>query len=95
MLVRATYRNFALLGVALILILGFGLLVWRKDVTPDIAKDVAKDMSRFTPTESIDVAQAMRLVTHDAPKMLAPPAPGQTLLMYPPSVGDLARLSGL
>ena len=96
MLVRATYRNLAILGFALMLILGFGVLVWTKDAKIDaIAKDIVKDHSRFTPTESIDVAQAMRLVTHDAPKMLAPPAPGQTLLMYPPSVGDLARLSGL
>ena len=78
------------------LILGFGVLVWTKDVKLDsIAKDIVKDHSRFTPTESIDVAQAMRLVTHDAPKMLAPPAAAQTLLIYPPSAADLARLSGL
>ncbi len=92
---RATYRNFALVGLVLALVLGFGVLVWRKDVKVDaIAKDIAKDRSRFTPAESIDVAQAMRLVTHDAPKMLAPPAKGQPLLMFPPSEQDLARLSG-
>ena len=92
---RATYRNFALLGLVLSLILGFGVLVWRQDVKLDsIAKDVAKDTSRFTPAESIDVAQAMRLVTHDPPKMLAPPVKAPPLLMFPPSDGDLARLSG-
>lgn len=96
MRIRATYRNFALVGFALILILGFGFLVWTKDVKLDaIAKDIVKDHSRFTPSESIDVAQAMKLVTHDPPKMLAPPAPGAPLLLYPPSAEDLARLSGL
>ena len=96
MLVRATYRNFAVLGFALILILGFGILVWRKDVKMDvIAKDIVKDHSRFTPSESIDVAQAMRLVTHDPPKMLVPPQGVPPLLLFPPSSEDLARLSGV
>lgn len=93
---RATYRNFALIGVALTLILGFGFLVWAKDVKLDaIAKDLTRDHARFTPSESIDVAQAMRLVTHDPPKMLAPPEPSPLALLYPPSDEDLARLSGL
>jgi hypothetical protein len=95
MLLRATYRNFALLGFALMLILGFGVLVWTKDVKLDaIAKDVVKDHSRFTPTESIDVAQAMKLVTHDPPTMLAPPESVPPLVLFPPSAEDLARLSG-
>lgn len=93
---RATYRNFALVGLVLALVLGFGVLVWRKDVKLDaIAKDLVKDHSRFTPSESIDVAQAMRLVTHDPPKMLAPPAKQPPLLMFPPSAEDLARMSGV
>ena len=92
---RATYRNFALVGFVLILVLGFGILVWRKDIKLDaIAKDIAKDHSRFTPSESIDVAQAMRLVTHDPPKMLVPPTPSPPVLLYPPSAEDLARMSG-
>jgi hypothetical protein len=96
MKLRATYRNFAIVGVVLIIVLGFGILVWTKDVKMDaIAKDIGKDHSRFTPTESIDVAQAMRLVTHDPPKMLAPPEKGLPLLLFPPSDEDLARLSGL
>lgn len=93
---RATYKNFAIVGFVLILVLGMGYLVWTKDVKMDaIAKDIAKDTSRFTPAESIDVAQAMRLVTHDPPKMLAPPAKEPPMLMFPPSDEDLARLSGL
>ena len=96
MRIRATYRNFALLGLVLSLVIGFGYLIWTKDVKMDsIAKDIVKDHARFTPSESIDVAQAMGLVTHDPPKMLAPPAKEQPLLMFPPSEQDLARLSGL
>jgi hypothetical protein len=96
MLLRATYRNFALVGFALMLILGFGFLVWTKDVKMDsIATDIQKDHSRFTPSESIDVAQAMKLVTHDPPKMLVPPQGAPPLLLFPPSSEDLARLSGL
>jgi hypothetical protein len=96
MIFRATYRNFALVGLVLALVLGFGVLVWRKDIKMDsISKDIVKDHSRFTPTESIDVAQAMRLVTHDPPKMLAPPQAAPPMLTYPPSTEDLARLSGL
>lgn len=95
MLFRATYRNFALVGLVFALVLGFGVLVWRKDVKMNaIAKDILKDHSRFTPSESIDVAQAMKLVTHDPPKMLAPPQAPPPLLVYPPSAEDLARLSG-
>jgi hypothetical protein len=95
MRIRATYRNFAILGFVLILVLGFGVLVWRKDVKLDaISKDLVKDKSRFTPSESIDVAQAMKLVTHDPPKMLAPPQAPPPMLVFPPSAEDLARLSG-
>jgi len=96
MLFRATYRNFALVGLVLSLVLGFGFLVWTKDVKVDaIAKDIVKDRARFTPSESIDVAQAMRLVTHDPPKMLSPPQAAPPMLLFPPSAEDLARLSGL
>lgn len=92
---RATYKNFAIVGFVLILVLGLGVLVWTKDMKLDaISKDLVKDRSRFTPAESIDVAQAMKLVTHDPPKMLAPPAKEFPLLMFPPSDEDLARLSG-
>jgi len=92
---RITYRNLAILGLVLIIILGFGWLVMPADVKMAyIAKDIAKDHSRFTPTESVDIAMAMKLVTHDAPKMLAPPEKIPPLVLYPPSEEDLARLSG-
>ena len=92
---RVTYRALAILGFIVILVLGFGWLVIPNDVKMAyIAKDITKDHSRFTPAESIDIAQAMKLVTHDPPKMLAPPSNVPPLLLYPPSQEDLVRLSG-
>lgn len=92
---RVTYRSLALAGFLLIAVLGFGWLVYTSDVKMTvIKKDIEKDHSRFTPAESIDIAQAMKLVTHDPPQMLAPPESMPPLLLYPPSDEDLARLSG-
>jgi hypothetical protein len=92
---RITYRALAVLGLVVIIVLGFGWLVAPSDVKMAIIqKDIQKDHSRFTPAESIDVAQAMKLVTHDPPQMLAPPESVPQLLLYPPSAEDLARLSG-
>jgi len=93
---RATYRNLAIIGFVIIIVLGFGWLVINSDVKmASIAKDIAKDHSRFTPSESIDIAQAMKLVTHDPPKMLAPPSAIPPLVLFPPSAEDLERLSGV
>lgn len=93
---RTTYRNLAILGFIIIIVLGFGWLVINSDVKMAyIAKDIAKDHSRFTPSESIDIAQAMKLVTHDPPKMLAPPSAVPPLVLFPPSQEDLAKLSGV
>ena len=93
---RVTYRALAILGFIVIVILGFGWLILPTDVKMAyISKDIQKDHSRFTPSESIDVAQAMKLVTHDPPKMLAPPSNVPPLLLYPPSQEDLSRLSGI
>jgi hypothetical protein len=92
---RVTYRALAIVGFIAIIVLGFGWLVMNSDVKmASIAKDIAKDHSRFSPTESVDIAQAMKLITHDPPKMLAPPSNIPPLLLYPPSQEDLARLSG-
>lgn len=92
---RVTYKNLAILGLVLIVILGFGLLTFRPDLKmAAIASDIQKDHSRFTPSESIDVAQAMKLVTHDPPAMLAPHQSVPPLILFPPSAEDLARLSG-
>jgi hypothetical protein len=57
-------------------------------------RDVAEDKKRFTPTESVDVAMAMKILTHDPPQMLAPPDKQPPLLLFPPSKEELARLSG-
>ena len=57
-------------------------------------EDVAKDLKRFTPSESIDISQAMKLVTFDPPQMLNPPHQSPPLLLYPPTADELARLSG-
>jgi hypothetical protein len=59
-----------------------------------IERDIAKVNSRFTPTESVDVAMAMKMMLHDPPKMLNPPKSPPPLLLYPPSDEDLERLSG-
>jgi hypothetical protein len=59
-----------------------------------IASDVQKVNARFTPMESIDLSMAMKLVTHEAPQMLNPPAEVPPLLVFPPSTEDLAKLSG-
>lgn len=92
---RITYRGLAIVGLVLIIVLGFGWLVMPADVKMQyIAKDVQADHARFTPTASVDIAQAMKLVTHDPPSMLAPPEEVPPLLLYPPSDEDLARLSG-
>lgn len=59
-----------------------------------IQADIVKDHSRFTPSESIDVAMAMKMVLHDPPQMLNPIGKQPMLLLYPPSDADLAKLSG-
>ncbi len=92
---RVTYKALALVGFLLIAVLGFGWLVLNSDVKMTvIQQDIEEDHSRFTSAESIDIAQAMKLVTHDPPQMLAPPESMPPLLLYPPSAEDLARLSG-
>lgn len=92
---RITYRALAIFGLVAIIVLGFGWLIAPADIKMKvIQKDIQKDHSRFTPAESIDVAQAMKLVTHDPPQMLAPPESVPPLLLYPPSAEDLAHLSG-
>ena len=92
---RITYRGLAIVGLLIIIALGFGWLALPTDLKMKyIAKDIQRDHARFTPTESVDVAQAMKLVTHEPPQMLSPPVDVPPLLLYPPSAEDLARLSG-
>lgn len=92
---RITYKKLAILGLVLMLVIGLGLLAMKPNLgMAAIASDIQKDHSRFTPSESIDVAQAMKLVTHEPPRTLAPHEPVPALLLFPPSTEDLARLSG-
>ena len=60
----------------------------------EMTKSVESDRRRFRPENSLDLSMAMGLITHDAPKMLNPPAQGPPLLLYPPSAETLARMSG-
>lgn len=78
------------------IILGFVFLVSpRKEVAKVLQdRDVKSDLVRFTPTESVDIAMAMKILTHDPPQMLAPPDKQPPLLLFPPSKEELARLSG-
>lgn len=91
----ATYRNFFIIGMVILLVLSFGWLLAPPELKMRyISKDIQKDHSRFTPNESVDIAQAMKLITHDPPQMLAPPEPTPPLLLFPPSAEDLMKLSG-
>ena len=90
-LTKVTLLGLLVLGV----LIGLGVLVAKSDVkTASIAKDIQKDHSRFTPNESVDIAMAMKLVTHEAPRMLNPPKEPNVLLLFPPSAEELARLTG-
>jgi hypothetical protein len=92
---KATLRNGTLLALVIGLVVLFAFLLKPKNVLQDsIAKDIKRDTARFTPTESIDLAMASKLVTHAPPMMLNPPVNTPPLLLYPPSFEDLERLSG-
>ena len=83
--------------LALLVLVGFLYLVSTPDVSMmgRVKRDLARDKARFLPENSLDIAMAMKMVTHDPPKMLNPPTPPAPLLLYPPSEETLARLSGV
>jgi hypothetical protein len=88
-------RDYWLLGLVAVLAVLFGVMsVPANPVVSDAEKAVQVEQSRFSPTNSLDIAMAMKLVTHGPPKMLAPPSPSPATLLYPPSADDLERLSG-
>jgi hypothetical protein len=82
------------LALAVSLAILYLLVPAQAHLTKKINSDIAKVNSRFTPTESVDVAMAMKMMLHDPPSMLNPPEAPPPLLLYPPSKEDLARLSG-
>ena len=88
-------RSWTLVLLAVAIVAGFVyLLAPRNPALSFIENDVARDHARFTPGESVDVAMAMKLVTHAAPHMLNPPQEVPKLLIFPPSQETLASLSG-
>jgi hypothetical protein len=88
-------RDWMMLGLVALLIAAFVFTMFPTDPKLSfIAEDIAKDHSRFTPTESVDVAMAMKLITHDPPHMLNPIGDQPVLLLYPPTTEELAKLSG-
>jgi hypothetical protein len=87
-------RDLAVLGLVVLLAIGFWSLASKSTVATQIASAVAQDKSRFMPENSLDISMAMGLITHDPPHMLNPPQPGPPLLLYPPSAQDLERMSG-
>ena len=92
---RLKTRDYWLLGLLLVVLILFGVLSAPKtSYDEEVAKDVEKDRMRFSPTNSLDIAMAMKLVTHAPPNPLAPPEPSPVTLLYPPSAEDLEKLSG-
>lgn len=63
-------------------------------VQAQVDRDSAIVNARFTPSDSVDVAMAMKILVHDEPSMLHPPEKTTPMLLYPPSTSDLERLSG-
>lgn len=88
-------RQWIFVGLCLLLVAGFVYLLKPGNANlPFIQHDIARDHARFTPGESVDVAMAMKLVTHAPPQMLNPPEKVPSLLMFPPSEETLTSLSG-
>ena len=89
-------KNALLVLLVLGVLLGLGVLVVNNGNVKmaSIANDIKRDHARFTPNESVDIAMAMKLVTHEAPRMMNPPKEPNVLLLFPPSAEELARLTG-
>jgi len=85
-----------LLGLAVLvfLVFVFSTVSSAQTVAGQVHRDSIIEKSRFTPENSLDIAMAMKLVTHDPPHMLNPPVEGPPQLLYPPSEEELRRLSG-
>lgn len=91
-------RNVALAALIVAVIVGFVYLVSPPGVRNPAKtiqdRDDASDRARFTPSNSIDLSMAMKMVTHAPPQMLAPPEKIPPLLLYPPTPQELENLSG-
>lgn len=88
-------RNLLLLALVVLLVVVFAFMLMPRDIAKELQdKASVADKKRFTPNESVDIAMAMKLITHDAPKMLNPPTDMPPLVLYPPSEEELTRLTG-
>lgn len=89
-------KSYLLFALVVAVIAAFAFLMVRPDrLKQKVASDVEKVNARFSPSESIDLSMAMKMITHEPPQMLNPPAEIPALLVYPPSAEDLAKLSGV
>jgi hypothetical protein len=88
-------KQWLLILLVIAIVLAFAYITFVPNrLQQKIDSDVAKVSARFTPSESIDLSMAMKILTHDPPQMMNPPEQGPPLLLFPPSSEDLAKLSG-
>ena len=95
-------RQTIVIGVLVVLlILTFAMMGSQQAVFPGavdlqarVQQDLANEKKRFLPQNSLDIAMAMKIITHDEPNILAPSVAQPPLLLFPPSEETLARLSG-
>ena len=87
--------------IVLLLILSFATLGVQQgafpvviDLPARVQRDLANEKKRFLPENSVDISMAMKLITHEPPRMLSPPGPQPPLLLYPPSEETLERMTG-
>lgn len=93
---RTMKKSYLLFALVLAIIAAFVFLMVRLDpLQQKIASDIQKVNARFTPDASVDLAMAMKIITHAPPQMLNPPAEVPPLLVFPPTPEDLAKLSGV
>lgn len=90
-------QQLILAALVVLLFVGFLYLASAPDTSMEarVRRDRARDVARFTPENSVDIAMAMGLVTHDPPRMLNPPTPQPPMLLYPPSADTLERMCGV
>ena len=85
-------------GLALILVILLTIMsnqsVGAMSLQERVQKDLSNEKARFLPENSLDIAMAMKIITHDSPVLLSPAVPQPAQLLYPPSEETLARMSG-
>lgn len=92
---KKSTSKYLLVALVIAVIVAFAYLMTPVNrLQEKINSDVEKVNARFNPSQSVDLAMAMKMVTHDSPQMLNPPAEVPPQLLFPPSAEDLAKLSG-